>query len=288
MSRPTFIFALALPILLACTQQASSEAKPAEENRTGASTAQQDTAPAPAASSAQATPAIYDVEVISSWPHDTDAFTQGLFFAGGTLYESTGQYGASEIRRLTLGEEAASASASLPDTIFGEGSTVVGDRIISLSWRAGKGFVHDLETLALETEFDIAGEGWGLTYDGVRLILSDGTDRLRFLNPRTFVETGSLPVTLNGQSVTKLNELEWINEEVWANVWQEDVIIRINPENGYITGLIDVSSLFPLAKRREPFNDVPNGIAYDPETERLLLTGKRWPKIFEVRLKVRN
>ena len=245
-------------------------------------------APPAAAEAAAAPPTIYDAVIVNRYPHDTDAFTQGLFFAGGALHESTGQYGQSTIRRLNMQTGAALAVAALPDEIFGEGAVAIGDRIISLSWRAGRGFIHDLKTLERIGAFEFAGEGWGLTYDGDRLILSDGTDRLRFLDPESFAETGSLAVTLNGRPVMRINELEWIEGEVWANIWMEDAIIRIDPKTGRVTGVIDVSHLFPVALRANPRDDVPNGIAYEPTSRRLFLTGKRWPQLFEVRLQPRN
>lgn len=233
---------------------------------------------------------IYDVRVVRTFPHDPSAFTQGLFFADGALYESTGQRGASVIRRVDLRDGSASAEVGLPDEVFGEGATVVGDRIVSLSWRAGLGFVHDLATLEREGTFPVEGEGWGLTYDEARdrLILSDGTDRLRFLDPDTYEEIGEVRVTMRGQPLPRLNELECLplpdGCRLLANVWQQDVIAEIALETGAVTGLIDVSGLFPPERRAEPFNEVPNGIAYEPRTERLFLTGKRWPQLFEVQV----
>lgn len=244
------------------------------------------TSPISPANSAQ--PTVYDIKVTATWPHDTSAFTQGLFFANSTLYESTGQRGQSQLRRLSLGNTTPSQTTPLPNEIFGEGATAVNGKIISISWQAGTGFIHDLKSFQKIGTFSYQGEGWGLTYDGQQLILSDGTDRLRFLDPTTFRQTGALNITLGGKKVFNINELEWVEGEIWANIWQEDVIIRINPKTGAITGLIDVSSLFPKTQRGEPYNDVPNGIAWDPQTKRLLLTGKRWPQIFEVTLKPRG
>ena len=245
----------------------------------------------PAAPPAQAAPLrVYDARVVRTLPHDTGAFTQGLFFADGRLYESTGKRGASVIRRLDLRDGSAAQEAELPDEIFGEGATVVGDRIVSLSWRAGQGFVHDLETLEPLGTFEVAGEGWGLAYDpdADRLVLSDGTPRLRFLDPRTYEETGELTVTLQGRPLPRLNELEYVpmadGAEVWANVWQQDFVVRIDPDTGRVTGVIDVSGLFPAARRADPRDDVPNGIAYEPASGRLFMTGKRWPELFEVEL----
>ena len=246
--------------------------------------------PLPSEPAPQAAPRVFDVRAIRTLPHDTTAFTQGLFFADGTLYESTGKRGASVIRRLDMTDGSAARETRLPDEVFGEGATVVDDRIVSLSWRAGLGFVHDLETLAPEGTFELEGEGWGLAYDpdADRLILSDGTPELRFLDPDTYEETGTLTATLNGRPLPRLNELEYVptdaGGEVWANVWQQDFIVRIDPGTGVVTGVIDVSGLYPAAERADPRDDVPNGIAYDPASDRLFLTGKRWPELFEVEL----
>ena len=235
-------------------------------------------------------PRVFDVRAIRTVPHDTSAFTQGLFFADGTLYESTGKRGASVIRKLDMTDGSTVQEAKLPDEIFGEGATVVGDRIVSLSWRAGLGFVHDLETLAPEGTFEIEGEGWGLTYDPEtdRLVLSDGTPQLRFLDPDTYEEIGTLTATLNGRPIPKLNELEYVDGQVWANVWQQDFIVRIDPGTGVVTGVIDVSGLYPAPERADPRDDVPNGIAYDPASGRLIMTGKRWPALYEVELTERT
>ncbi|MBB4658827.1 glutaminyl-peptide cyclotransferase [Parvularcula dongshanensis] len=272
-------------LLLACAEPGASPAAQGQAQVQAPSEASESAAPAP-----QQRPDLYDVTVVRRYPHDTNAFTQGLFFANGTLYESTGQKGASRIKRLNLKTGKAVAEAALPDEVFGEGATVVGDRIVSLTWRAGQGFVHDLETLKRTATFAIEGEGWGLTYDPDtdRLILSDGTPELRFLDPETYEETGRRAVSLGGRPVADLNELEWVDGEVWANVWQQDVIVRIDPETGIVTGLIDVQPLFPANRRAEPYDDVPNGIAYEPRTGRLFLTGKRWPDIFEVTLEPRS
>ncbi|MEM9988903.1 MAG: glutaminyl-peptide cyclotransferase, partial [Pseudomonadota bacterium] len=227
-------------------------------------------------------PDLYTVEIVKTFPHDREAFTQGLFFAGGVLYESTGKVGKSALIRHDLFEAATAKTTPLRQDVFGEGATAVDGKIISLTWRDGVGFVHDLETMAHEQDFPIAGEGWGLTYDGTRLIMSDGTHRLRFLDPYTYEEKGSVEVKVGRRPLPRLNELEWIKGEVWANIWQQDVIARIDPKTGQVTGFIDLSGIYP--QRNDPFDDVLNGIAYDPTTDRLLITGKRWSKMFEIRL----
>ena len=257
--------------------------------------------PTPPPPPAPTDPVIYDAVVVAEHPHDEGAFTQGLFVADGVLYESTGKRGASRLRRLDLATGTATAEARLPDAVFGEGSTVVGDRVVVLSWRAGQGFVHDLETLEREATFPLAGEGWGIAYDqeADRLIVSDGTSTLRFLDPATFAQTGATRVTLNGRPLPRLNELEWIPADggddgsvgvggrLLANVWQQDFVVRIDPDTGVVDGVIDVSRLFPVERRRDPVDDVPNGIAYDAKTGRLYMTGKRWPALFEVTLRER-
>ncbi len=237
--------------------------------------------PAPAAISE---PQRYSVEIIRTVPHRTEAYTQGLFFADGDLYEATGKRGASSIARLRAGDGSVMAERPLPGIIFGEGAAALDGRIYSLSWTSGRGFVHDLKTLEPLAEFSYSGEGWGLTTDGTSLIMSDGTAVLRYLDPQTFAETRRVIVRLSGQPVKKLNELEWVNGEIWANIWQTETIARIDPESGAVTGLIDVSNLFPAAQRKDQLDDVPNGIAFDPASKRLFLTGKRWPEIYEVKI----
>lgn len=239
-----------------------------------------DAHPAPATPTAR--PRVYGYEVVGTLPHSQSAFTQGLFIADGVLYETTGKVGRSVLIRHDALGGATARTVKLPDHVFGEGSVAVDDRIISLTWRAGLGHVHDLETMTLQDSFPIAGEGWGLTYDGERLIMSDGTNRLRFLDPDTYKETGTLRVFVGDKPVPQLNELEWINGEIWANVWMTDVVVRIDPTTGQVTSFIDLSGLLPPQYVRS--NDVLNGIAYDPETDRLFVTGKRWPTIFEIKL----
>jgi glutamine cyclotransferase len=227
----------------------------------------------------QAAPQRYGYRVVGTLPHDVDDFTQGLFIHDGVLYESTGRRGASAlIRHDTLGTATAKRHL-LPREVFGEGSVAVGDRIISLTWRDGIGYVHDLATFEPEATFPIEGEGWGLTYDGSRLIMSDGTNRLRFLDPETFEETGAVGVTANGRPVPRLNELEYIDGEVWANVWQTEVIVRIDPADGRVTGFVNLAGLH---QGTDPTDDVLNGIAYDPASGRLFVTGKRWDTIYEI------
>lgn len=229
-------------------------------------------------------PVLYEAKIVATYPHDHNAFTQGLFFANGRLYESTGQYGASELRQVNIKSGFSLLTRKLPDEVFGEGSTAVDGKLINVTWRAGRGFVHTLDTLEPEDEFSYEGEGWGLTYDGEKLILSDGSSTLRFLDPETFEETSKLDVTLHGGPVEALNELEWVEGEIFANVWQTDWIVRIDPASGNVTGLIDLSKLHPAARRKNVNDDVANGIAYEPVSKRLFVTGKNWPSLFEIEI----
>ena len=295
--RWTLLAALLLPLAACSGERAGAQGAPAEAALIGqeAPRAPRARRPEPERPPEEPPLRVYDARVVRALPHDTDAFTQGLFFAEGQLYESTGKRGASVIRRVDLADGTALAEARLPDAVFGEGATVVDDRVVSLSWQSGIGFVHDLDTLAPLGTFEVAGEGWGLAYDEDRdrLVLSDGTPALRFLDPDTYEPAGSLTVALQGRPLPRLNELEVVpgedgEAEVWANVWQQDFVVRIDPETGAVTGVVDVSSLHPEARRADPRDDVPNGIAYDEASGRLFMTGKRWPSLFEVELEERR
>lgn len=239
--------------------------------------------PAPASVPARTPVPVYGFEVVRVYPHDPEAFTQGLVFRNGELLESTGRY-PSTVRRVRLEDGVVLQQRELDEDYFGEGLTAVGDRVLTLTWKGGKGFIWDPATLEPEGEFAYAGEGWGLTHDATRLILSDGTAALRFLDPTTLVETGHVPVTLEGRPVGRINELEWIEGEVFANLWQTDYIVRINPATGAITGIVDLTELMPDRSGLDPTDAVLNGIAWDPEGRRLFVTGKNWPKLFEIRL----
>lgn len=224
----------------------------------------------------------YQIEIVASHPHDSGAFTQGLVYADGVFYESVGRYGESALRRVDPVTGEVLAERRLEDRYFGEGLALVGDRLVQLTWKAGRGFVYDRETLERVGEFRYRGEGWGLAYDGKRLILSDGSDVLRFLDPADFRETGRLAVRHRGRSVPRLNELEYIDGEIWANIWPSDLIARINPDSGEVTGVIEAGLLrekIPAVYRTEALN----GIAHDPATGRIFLTGKWWPRLFEIR-----
>ncbi len=225
------------------------------------------------------------IVVINKFPHDVNAFTQGLFFHKGFLYESTGQKGQSSLRKVEIETGKIIKKIDLAPDIFAEGAVLVNNKIYQISWLNKKCFVYDLNSFNLIKTFDYHGEGWGLTYTGSELVMSDGSNILRFINPENFQTIRLLPVTdMNFNPVNYLNELEFINGEIWANVWQSDNIIRIDTASGIIKGIIDCSILRTYI-RYNTNTDVLNGIAYDPEGKRLFLTGKNWNFLFEVEIK---
>lgn len=245
-----------------------------------------DVPPTPAAASAaRAKIPTYTYEVVRTYPHDPGAFTQGLFYLNGFLYESTGLEGRSTVRKESLETGQVLLKYTLSPEFFGEGITVWGNRLVSLTWKHHFGYVFDLNTFAVERRYSYEGEGWGLTHNDKEIILSDGTPELRFLDPQSLLETHRVKVTAYGKPIDQLNELEWVKGEVFANIWQTDRIARINPVNGRVVGWIDLTGLLPEAEKR--YADVLNGIAYDPATDRLFVTGKLWPKLFEIRLKAK-
>lgn len=224
----------------------------------------------------------YTYEVVNVYPHDPQAFTQGLVFDGDVLYEGTGLNGRSSLRRVDLASGSVLQQVDLSSNYFGEGVTVVGDRIVQLTWTSNIGFVYDKNSFALLQEFSYPTQGWGVTYDGERLIMSDGSARLYFWDPATLAQLGSVEVRDPAGPVVSLNELEYIEGEVYANIWQTDRIARINPNNGQVTGWIDLAGL--LTPQERAASDVLNGIAYMPDSKRLFVTGKLWPKLFEIKL----
>lgn len=235
-----------------------------------------------AAQRAQSAP-VSGYQVVRTYPHDRRAFTQGLAFMDGVLYEGTGMKGESAIRKVKLETGEVLQVRKLEDHYFGEGITLVGDSIVQLTWQAEVGFVYDRKTLERQRSFSYTGEGWGITYDGSRLIMSDGSSTLRMLDPKTFKETGRLPVTDGGNPVDDLNELEFVKGEIYANVWQSERIARISPKTGRVIGWIDLRGL--LSPPDAAGVDVLNGIAYDAQKDRLFVTGKWWPKLFEIRVR---
>lgn len=221
-------------------------------------------------------------EVVARYPHDTAAYTQGLDFHEGVLYESTGQIGRSSIRRVELKTGRILAQRALQGEHFGEGAVILGDRLYQLTWTSGVGFIYSIPDLAVIDSFHYEGEGWGLATDGRALVMSDGTERIRYLDPTSFEVIHSFNVTDRGAPLRQLNELEWINGELWANVYQTDYVVRIDPGTGLVRQWIDFSGLIPLAAREQA--DVLNGIAYDSAGSRIFVTGKLWPQLFEVRI----
>jgi len=227
---------------------------------------------------------VYTYDVVNVYPHDPDAFTQGLLFIDKELLESTGVKGQSTLRKVDLKTGRVLKRVEVPAQYFAEGLTVLGNKLFQLTWRSHKGFIYDLERFQLEDEFAYEGQGWGLTTDGRWLILSDGTNQIRFLDPVTFEVERTIEVIAGDLPVDLLNELEYINGEIYANVWCTDNIVRIDPANGRVTGVIDFTGLLAPQDRSVRTN-VLNGIAYDVEKDRLFITGKGWPKLYEVRLK---
>lgn len=221
------------------------------------------------------------VEVVDSHPHDTAAYTQGLLLDDGVFFESTGNYGRSDVRRVSVDEGVPSQREPLPADQFGEGLTLVGDRLIQLTWREGIARVYDRETLELVDEFQYDGEGWGLCLDDDRLVMSDGSATLTFRDTDTFDEIGSVEVSADGQSVDQLNELECVDGAVVANVYRTDRLVVIDPDTGDVTASVDASGL--LDEAEAPTAEVLNGIAHDSATGHYYLTGKYWPTMFEVR-----
>ncbi len=224
---------------------------------------------------------ILTFRIVATYPHDRAAFTEGLVIDGGALYESTGLNGQSSLRRVDLASGKVLQSVPLDQTYFGEGVTVWKDQIIQLTWKSHVGFVYDKSSFKLLKTFNYPTEGWGLTHDDTSLIMSDGTPIIHFLDPVTFQETKRITVTDQSQPVFKLNELEYVHGEILANVWQTDRIVRISPDSGQVIGWIDLTGLLSPADRQPPV-DVLNGIAYDAVHDRLFVTGKLWPKLFEI------
>lgn len=236
------------------------------------------------ATPAQAGVPMYRFEVMHSYPHDPTAFTEGLFYLDGFLYESTGLEQHSSIRKVRLETGEVVQKHDVRKPYFGEGIVNWKRRLVSLTWKSHLGFVYDLATFKEQREFHYEGEGWALTQDGKQIIMSDGTPELRFLNPDTLLETRRLTVTLEGKPVRYVNELEWVKGEIYANVWQTDWILRIDPHTGEVVGVVDLAGLLQAADRIPGQTDVLNGIAYDAKNDRLFVTGKNWPKLFEIRL----
>jgi glutamine cyclotransferase len=225
-----------------------------------------------------------EYEVVGKYPHDPEAYTQGLVWYKGGFYESTGLYGRSSLRRVEFPSGKILRSIHMAPNIFAEGLALVDGNLVQLTWKSGKGFVYDRETFKLLREFQVDTVGWGLAFDGSQLILSDGSSTLTYMDPATFRPGKKLNVTLDGKPLENLNELEFIEGEIWSNVWMSDLIVRIDPASGRVTSYLDMRGLLPFNPDRSP-DDVLNGIAFDPENRRIFVGGKRWPSLFEIRLK---
>ncbi len=234
----------------------------------------------PASSAPPISPPKYTFRIVNTYPHDPEAFTQGLIFENGILYESTGLRGQSTLREVNLTNGEVIRSLALDPELFGEGITLFNGRILQLTLTSGIGFIYDPDSFSEQGEFSFAPEGWGLTHDGRQLIMSDGSAELRFLDAGTLEGTGRIEVTDRGQPVQWLNELEYVEGEIYANIWQSDLIARISPDSGEVLGWIDLSDLLT----EEDQAGILNGIAYDSRTGRLFVTGKNWPKLFEIAL----
>lgn len=224
----------------------------------------------------------YKVEVVAEYPHDTESYTQGLFFRDGRLYESTGLHGKSTFREVDLKTGKALKRIDFSPRYFGEGSVMLGDNLYILTWDTNVAFIYDASTLKFKSGWSYPREGWGITTDGRQLIASDGSDKLFFMDG-DFKLLRQVNVTMDGSPVNLLNELEWIDGKVWANVYTTDNIVIINPKTGVVEGEVDCTGLLPR-KLRSPETDVLNGIAYEPVSGRIFLTGKNWPRLYEIRL----
>lgn len=226
---------------------------------------------------------VYGYRIVRVYPHDRAAFTQGLEYRGGFLYEGTGLNGHSSIRKVELETGKVNQQVPVEEQYFGEGITLLDQRIIELTWQAHQGFIYDRDTMHRIGAFDYPGEGWGLTHDARRVFMSDGTAQIRIWDPSTLQETRRINVHDGAMPIASLNELEYVRGEIYANVWQTDKVARIDPADGHITGWIDLTGLLTAAEISEGA-DVLNGIAYDSLGDRLFVTGKLWPKLFEIQL----
>ncbi|WEJ97886.1 MAG: glutaminyl-peptide cyclotransferase [Candidatus Sphingomonas phytovorans] len=225
---------------------------------------------------------VVPAQVVRTLPHDPDAFTEGLFYRDGHLYESTGQVGESSIRKVELETGKVIRSVSIPSPYFGEGIAPVGSQIVSLTWQHHTGFRWTLDGFRKLGSFSYPGEGWALTSNDRTVVMSDGTAQLRFLDPATLKEQRRITVTANGRQIDQLNELEFVDGEILANVWRTQYIVRIDPADGHVIGWIDLSALITAVGETDP-EAVPNGIAWDARGRHLYVTGKLWPTLFEIK-----
>lgn len=276
MRKQVILATLVLLSVTSCSGRSSSNKNSsASTSQATAQATQTPTRPAPAKQ--------YTYKVVEVFSHDTKAYTQGLLWHDGYLYESTGLYGESQLRKVDHKTGNVIQSISLERKYFGEGIALLNERIYMLTWTEGRAFVYDLNTFRQLKSFSYDGEGWGLTTDGTKLYMSDGTDKIYVRNPETFAIERTISVR-NGQNrVRYINELEWINGEIWANIYTTEQVVRINPETGAVTGIIDFSGIQSRADHT-PHTDVFNGIAYDPATDNIYVTGKRWNKLYRVEI----
>ena len=228
-------------------------------------------------------PVEYSYKVKNIYPHSTNSYTQGLQYVDGVMWEGTGEYGHSEINTYALGDEKPQTKLKLPRNEFGEGITLLGDKLYQLTWESNVCHVYDVATGKKLRDFRYAGEGWGLTSDGEKLYMSNGTANIYKLNPETFSREGTITVTLRGEPIRFINELEWIDGKIWANVYTTDRVLIIDPKTGVAEGIIDFTGLLQSEDIKGD-TDVLNGIAYDAATKHIFVTGKRWNKLFEVEI----
>jgi glutaminyl-peptide cyclotransferase len=226
----------------------------------------------------------YGYQIVNIWPHDSNAFTQGLILMDGKLLESTGEEGRSSLRRVELETGKVLKKVDVPVPYFAEGIAMLNGKVYQLTWQHHIGFIYDAQTFERTGQFNYAGEGWGLTTDGQSLILSDGSTRIRFINPADFSVTKTISVIDGSTPIDQLNELEYVNGEIYANVWHDNRIAVINPQNGHVNSWIDLNGLMPEGELHDP-EAVLNGIAYDQANNKLFVTGKLWPRLFEIRVK---
>lgn len=226
----------------------------------------------------------YGYQIVNMWPHDSNAFTQGLVLMDGKLLESTGEEGRSSLRRVEIESGKVLKKVDVPEPYFAEGIALLNGKIYQLTWQHNIGFIYDAQTFDRVGQFNYTGEGWGLTTDGQSLILSDGTSSIRFIDPASFRVTRSINVNDQNRPIRELNELEYVNGEIYANVWHDNRIATIDPQNGHVNSWIDLTGLMPEGELQDP-EAVLNGIAYDQASDKLLVTGKLWPRIFEIKIR---
>jgi len=227
---------------------------------------------------------VYGYEVVNTFPHDPMAFTQGIIFHDGALIESTGLEGRSTLRRVELQTGKVLQKVDVPPFFFAEGMTLFNGKIYQLTWKGEKGFIYDPQTFQKIGEFTYTGEGWGLTHDADSLILSDGSNQIRFIDPNTYKVKRTISVLDRGRPLEEINELEYVKGEIFANIWHDERIVRIDPQTGRINGWVDMTGLLKPGEAKDE-EAVLNGIAYDEQGDRLFVTGKLWPKLFEIKLK---